>query len=161
MKKALLIGLFLVLVLAGCSRQVEEEKPVSVIPETVEEEIPEVEEVEDLSDEAYRKVRVHIQDQLMVFDASRFDEGLMMAVRDDVMSGMDKTLAKEIVEEVLDGYLDMWKREIVTESLEFLVGEYSRADYEKLMQNTSNDPIQGMVVAYVIEKLKQEGYEFD
>lgn len=160
MKKAWIIGLCTLLVLTGCSRQ-PEKKPEPVVEEVVVEEVPEVEEVEDLNDEAYRKVRLHIQEQLLVFDASRFDEGLMIAVRDDVKSGMDNSLAKEVVLEVLDGYLDMWKREIVTESLEFLVGEYSRADYEKLMQDTSNDPIQGMVAAYVIEKLKQEGYEFD
>ena len=160
MKKAWIVGLVVIMSLTGCSEK-PEEKPVPVVEEAVEEEIPEVEEVENLNDEAYTKVRGHIQEQLLVFDASRLDEGLMMAVRDDVRTGMDRSLAKEVVVEVLDGYLDMWKQEIVTESLEFLVGEYSRSDYEKLIQDTSNDPIQSMVVAYVIEKLRQEGYEFD
>lgn len=98
----------------------------------------------------------------MVFDASRFDEGLMLAVKEDVKSGMDRELAKEIVEETLSGYLNMWKREIITESLEFfLVGEYSRSDFEKLIENTTNEQIKGMVIAYAIEKLEQEGYQFD
>lgn len=97
----------------------------------------------------------------MVFDASRFDDGLMAAVKEDVRSGMDKSLAKEIVNETLSGYMDMWKREIVSETLEFLVGEYSRSDFDKLMQSTSNSQIKTMVVAYVMEKLSQEGYQFE
>lgn len=160
MKKAWIIGVCLALALTGCSSEPEPE-PKSVVADEVVDEIPEVEVVEDMDEETFKKVRYHIHDQLMVFDASRFDEGLMMAVREKVKSGMDRELAKKIVEEILSGYMNMWKREIVTESLEFLVGDYSRNDFEKLMENTSNDQIKDMVIAYVIEKLEQEGYEFD
>ncbi len=161
MKKAWIVGTCLVLALSGCSKEVEPEPEEAAEDLVVEEEIPEVVLVEDLDDETFKKVRYHIQDQLMVFDASRFDEGLMLAVKEDVKSGMDRELAKEIVEETLSGYLNMWKREIITESLEFLVGEYSRSDFEKLIENTTNEQIKGMVIAYAIEKLEQEGYQFD
>lgn len=159
MKKALIAILLFTIALSGCAKK---EAPKPEVEDTpIEEEIPEAKDVEDLPEEAFKRVRYHIQEQLLVFDASRFDEGLMMAVREDINTGLDKEQAKSIVEETLSGYMDMWKREIVTESLEFLVGEYSRRDFEKLMEDTSNKQIKSMVIAYVLEKLEQEGYQFE
>ncbi len=159
MKRVWIVGACLLWAVTGCSSTPEPEPVVAEV--VVEEAEIEVELVEDLDDETYKKVRYRIQDELMVFDASRFDDGLMAAVKEDVRSGMDKSLAKEIVNETLSGYMDMWKREIVSETLEFLVGEYSRSDFDKLMQSTSNSQIKTMVVAYVMEKLSQEGYQFE
>lgn len=159
MKKALIAILLFTIALSGCAKK---EAPKPEVDDTpIEEEIPEAKDVEDLPEEAFKRVRYHIQEQLLVFDASRFDEGLMMAVREDINTGLDKEQAKSIVEETLSGYMDMWKREIVTESLEFLVGDYSRRDFEKLMEDTSNKQIKSMVIAYVLEKLEQEGYQFE
>lgn len=159
MKKALIAILLFTIALSGCAKK---EAPKPEVEDTpIEEEIPEAKDVEDLPEEAFKRVRYHIQEQLLVFDASRFDEGLMMAVREDINTGLDKEQAKSIVEETLSGYMDMWKREIVTESLEFLVGDYSRRDFEKLMEDTSNKQIKSMVIAYVLEKLEQEGYQFE
>ncbi len=159
MKKAWVAGICLLFLLVGCASNAEVETVVK--KERIVEEVIEVKVVEDLEKEVYKKVRYRIQEELLVFDASRFDDGLMASVREMVKSGMERSLVKEIVEETLGGYMDLWKREIVTERLEFLVGEYSRNDFEKLMQDTSNTQIKGMVVAYVIEKLIQEGYQFD
>lgn len=159
MKKALIAILLFTIALSGCAKKEAAKPEVEDTP--IEEEIPEAKDVEDLPEEAFKRVRYHIQEQLLVFDASRFDEGLMMAVREDINTGLDKEQAKSIVEETLSGYMDMWKREIVTESLEFLVGEYSRRDFEKLMEDTSNKQIKSMVIAYVLEKLEQEGYQFE
>tara|TARA_Y100001933_G_scaffold237622_1_gene260638 strand:- start:73 stop:552 length:480 start_codon:yes stop_codon:yes gene_type:complete len=159
MKKALITMMVFTIALSGCVKRQAPEPEVEDLP--IEEEIPEAKDVEDLPEEAFKRVRYHIQEQLLVFDASRFDEGLMIAVREDINTGLDKDQAKSIVEETLSGYMDMWKREIVTESLEFLVGEYSRRDFEKLMEDTSNKQIKNMVIAYVLEKLEQEGYQFE
>jgi len=161
MIRAWIIGICLILTITGCTKKAEPELDPEVLEVVVEELEEEVVVIENLDEEIYKKVRYRVQDELMVFDASRMDDGLMAAVRDDVRSGMDKEFAKEIIEEILDGYMNLWKQEIVTETLEFHVGEYSRSDFEKLMQNTSNSQIKGMVVAYVMEKLKQEGYQFE
>ncbi|WP_430884682.1 hypothetical protein [Fusibacter sp. JL216-2] len=159
MKKALIAILLFVIALTGCAKKAAPEPEIEDVP--IEEEIPEAKDVENLPEEAFKRVRYHIQEQLLVFDASRFDEGLMLAVREEINTGLDKEQAKSIVDETLSGYMDMWKREIVTESLEFLVGEYSRRDFEKLMEDTSNKQIKSMVIAYVLEKLEQEGYQFE
>ncbi len=124
MKKALIAILLFVIALTGCAKKAAPEPEIEDVP--IEEEIPEAKDVENLPEEAFKRVRYHIQEQLLVFDASRFDEGLMLAVREEINTGLDKEQAKSIVDETLSGYMDMWKREIVTESLEFLVGEYSR-----------------------------------
>lgn len=160
MKRAWIVGLCLVLLGTGCSRGQAVSQPEPEV-RVEEEEVIEVKVVDDLPEEAYKRVKYRVQEELMVFDASRFDDGLMASVREVVLTGMDRSLVKEVIEETLSGYMDLWKREIVTERLEFLVGEYSRNDFEKLMQDTSNKQIKDMVVAYVLEKLIQEGYQFD
>ncbi len=160
MRRAWIVGLCLVLLGTGCSNRQEEIQPKAEV-RVEEEEVIEVKLVEDLSEEAYKRVKYRVQEELLVFDASRFDDGIMASVHEVVLTGMDRTLVKEVIEETLSGYMDLWKREIVTERLEFLVGEYSRNDFEKLMQDTSNKQIKDMVVAYVLEKLIQEGYQFD
>jgi len=158
MKRALIIGICLVLLLVGCTKKTE---PLPVVEEVVEEEEIEVEVVEDLDEDSFKKVKFRVQEELLVFDASRFDEGLMEVVKEDIHSGMTRELAKKIVGGILAEYMDLWKQEIVSETLEFHVGEYSRADFDRLMNNTSNKQIKAMVVVYVIQKLEQDGYKFE
>jgi len=160
MKRAWIIGICLVLLLVGCTKKTE---PLPVVEEVVEEEIveEEVEVVEDLDEDSFNRVKSRVQEELLVFDASRFDEGLMETVKEDIHSGMTREHAKGVVEEILTEYMDLWKQEIVSETLEFHVGKYSRADFDRLMNNTTNKQIKAMVVVYVIQKLEQDGYKFE
>lgn len=158
MKNLWMICLCSALILSGCTRVQAAELPQRPVPLPAAE--PEEALVEDMENEQFKLVRYRIQEELLVFDASRLDDGLMSAARDEVQKGMDKTMAKTAVETIIETHADLWKQEIISENLEYLVGEYSRSDFERMVRSTSNDQVQGMITAYVLEKLKQEGYQF-
>jgi hypothetical protein len=124
---------------------------VEIIEEASQDEI--IIEPPPLEEEALKEATLLIGERLRVFDVEERQDKILAAIKAELSPEMNLAVKKQIVRDVVDAELTLWKEQVIRDTLIELYGEYSSEDYEAIDGKTNIGQLIAFITGFELEVL--------
>jgi hypothetical protein len=124
---------------------------VEIIEEASQDEI--IIEPPPLEEEALKEATLLIGERLRVFDVEERQDKILAAIKAELSPEMNLAVKKQIVRDVVDTELTLWKEQVIRDTLIELYGEYSSEDYEAIDGKTNIGQLIAFITGFELEVL--------
>lgn len=123
--------------------------------EAIVEEAEEVVVVEPppLEEDALKEATLLVGERLRVFDVEERQDKMLKAIQEQLLPGMDTASKKQMISEVVNLELTVWKEQVIRDTLLELHGEYSSEDYFEIDRKTNISQLITFVTGFEMEVL--------